>query len=470
MRADILVIGAGPGGYTAAIRGAQLGMRVTIVEEKQVGGVCLNHGCIPTKALLACTDVLRTAQRAADYGIDVDKVSAHLDKMIARKDKIVTQLVKGVEYLLSKNNVRLLKGRASFKNRYQVQVIKAERAIERVSADNVIIATGSEPVQIPGLTPNAQEIITSTEALALETVPERLVIIGAGVVGLEMATFYSQLGSQVTIIEMLGGLLPDMDREITDLARRFLKRRKINLLLGKKVTRAEVVRGGEIHLTVMDVKSQQEEELTAEKVLLAIGRRARVRGLGLEKAGVTTDERGFIRVNDRMETSVPGIYAVGDVVGGKLLAHKAFHEGITAAERIGGLDSTMDYRLIPECIFTHPEMASVGLTEEGAKRRGYKVKVGRFPFRANGKALAMGETEGLVKIVTEADHGEILGVHIIGPQADTLIAEAVTAMKLGARAKDLATAIHAHPTLSESLMEAAFNIYGRAIHSPTGLG
>ena len=464
MRTDILVIGAGPGGYTAAIRGAQLGMQVAIVEEKQVGGICLNHGCIPTKALLACTDVLRAIQRASDYGINVDRVSAHLDKMMARKDKIVSQLVKGVEYLLSKNNVTLLKGRASFKNRCQVQIIKAERGIETVSADNVIIATGSEPLQIPGLAPNGQEIITSTEALALEVVPERLVIIGAGVVGLEMATFYSQLGSQVTIVEMLESLLPDMDKEIADLARRSLKRRKINLLLGKKVTGAEVVRDGQVHLAIMDVRSQQEEELTAEKVLLAIGRRARIKDLGLEKAGVITDERGFIRVNDRMETSAPGIYAVGDVVGGKLLAHKASHEGITAAERIRGLDSTMDYRLIPNCIFTYPEMASVGLTEEEAKRRGYRVKAGRFPFRANGRAWAIGEAEGLVKVVAEAEHGEILGVHIIGPQADTLIAEAVTAMKLGATARDLATAIHAHPTLPESLMEAALNVYGRAIH------
>lgn len=455
---DLLVIGAGPGGYIAALRGAQLGMQVTLAEEHKVGGTCLNYGCIPTKALLASTELYAGIQKAADYGIEVDRVSAHIEKMMARKDKIVSRLVKGVEYLLSQNGVKLLRGKACFKNHHQVEVATADGRCERITAKNIIIATGSVPLQIPGVKPNGQEIITSKEALALKTIPAKLAIIGAGVVGLEIGTIYHRLGSEVTIVEMLDSLLPNEDKEITDIAARLLRRQGIKILLGKKVARAEILPEG-VELSITD-----NEKLFAEKVLVAVGRKPNTNGLGLENVTVATNDKGWIKVNSHMQTSVSRIYAIGDVVGGKLLAHKASKEGEVAVESAHGSLSEMDYRVIPNCIFTSPEIASVGLTEEEAKKEGFEIQIGRFPFKASGRAATIGENEGMVKVVVAAGSEKLLGVHIIGPQADVLIAEAALALKMGAKAQDLAETVHAHPTLPESMMEAALNVYKRAFH------
>lgn len=455
----LIVIGAGPGGYVAAIRAAQLGAEVTVVEKSEVGGTCLNTGCIPTKTLLASVEVLSLIKEAATFGLNVGEATPDLAQMLSRKEKIVGQLRQGIEYLFKNKKIMLIKGKAKILEPGKVEIVKEEGSREELPADKIIMATGSESAK-PSLFPfDGERIITSQEALSLEKIPESLLIVGAGAIGVEFACIFAALGTEVTIMEMLPQVLPSEDTEIARELEKQLKRKKIKIHTGTKI-KAVASRQSSVHSLL-----SSGEKIETEKVLVAVGRKLSSERLGLEKVGIKT-EKGRIVVNKRLETSLAGIYAVGDVVGGTLLAHKASSEGIVAAENASGLDAVMDYQIIPSCIFTRPEVASVGLTEQRAREAGHEVRIGKFPFRALGKAQAIGRVEGMIKIVAEAQSDEILGIHIIGPQATDLIAEGVLAMKMEVTAEELGNTIHAHPTLSEGIMEAAQAVHGRAIHLP----
>ncbi len=455
----IIIIGAGPGGYVAAIRAAQLGAEVTVVEKSEVGGTCLNVGCIPTKTLLASVEVLSLIKEATKFGINVGEATPDFAQMISRKEKVVGQLRKGIEYLFKNKKIVLIKGSGKILASGQVEVIKDDGSKEELSTDKIIIATGSESAR-PDLFPfEGERIITSREALSLEKIPESLLIVGAGAIGVEFACIFAALGTEVTLVEMLPQMLPTEDVEIARELEKQLQQKKIKVHTGTKIEKAESSK-----LKVESTLSSG-EKIETEKVLVAVGRKLNSDNLGLEEAGIKT-EKGRIVVNERLETNLAGIYAVGDVVGGVLLAHKASSEGIVAAENAGGQDSVMDYRVIPSCIFTRPEVASVGLTEQKAREAGHEVRLGKFPFRALGKAQAVGQVEGMVKIIADAESDEILGIHIIGPQATDLIAEGVLAIKVEVTAEELGQTIHAHPTLSEGLMEAAHAVHARAIHLP----
>lgn len=455
----IIVIGAGPGGYVAAIRAAQLGAEVTIIEKGEVGGTCLNVGCIPTKTLLASVEVLSSIKEAAKFGIDVGEAVPDLARMMARKDKVVGQLRKGIEYLLKNKKIILMKGSGKILEPGKVEIVKDDGSKEELSAAKIIIATGSESAK-PSLFPfDGEKIITSKEALSLEKIPGSLLIVGAGAIGVEFGCIFSALGTKVTIVEMLPQVLPTEDAEIARELEKQLKRKRIKVYTGTKIEAVDSQQSA-VHSTL-----SSGETIETEKVLVAVGRKLNSAGLGLEEVGIKM-ERGRIVVNEKLETNVAGIYAIGDVVGGTLLAHKASSEGIVAAENASGQDSVMDYRAVPGCIFTMPEVASVGLSEQKAKEAGHEIKIGRFPFRALGKALAVGQVEGMIKIVAEAESDEILGIHIIGPHATDLIAEGVLAIKAEVTVEELGNAIHAHPTLAEGIMEAAHALHGKAIHLP----
>ena len=455
----IIVIGAGPGGYVAAIRAAQLGSEVTVVEKNEVGGTCLNVGCIPTKTLLASVEVLSLIKEAAKFGINAGETTPDLARMIARKEKIVGQLRKGIEYLLKNKKIILIKGRAKVLEPGKIEVIKDDNSREKLAADKIIIATGSESAKPSRFLFQEGKVITSKEALSLEKIPESLLIVGAGAIGVEFGCIFAALGTEVTIVEMLPQVLPTEDAEIARELEKQLKRKGIKIRTGMRIETVDS------RQSLVHSRLSSGENIETEKVLVAVGRKLNSDNLGLEKVGVKT-EKGRIVVNERLETNIAGIYAIGDVVGGALLAHKASTEGITAAENASGLDSVMDYRAVPGCIFTRPEVASVGLTEQRAGEDGYEIKIGKFPFRALGKAQAVGQVEGMIKIVADAASDEILGIHIIGPQATDLIAEGVLAMKMEVTAEELGNTIHAHPTLAEGLMEAAHAVHGRAIHLP----
>ena len=462
-KADLAIIGAGPGGYVAATRASQLGLRVVLIEKDELGGTCLNKGCIPTKAMLASTHLFSALRRCEEFGISVGEVKADVARMVQRKDRIVSTLVKGVQYLLKSNQVEVIKGTARLGAVGLVEVKDEEGGLRTVEAKRVILATGSVPALIPGVTVDGQRIMTSDEALNLQELPQEILIVGASVVGVEFATIFNQLGSKVTLVEMLPRIVMTEDDEIADLLAKHLKRSGVDLLVGYRVDKVSPPGDGPIALSVSS--RDEVRELKANTVLIAIGRKPNTAGLNLETVGVET-EKGFIKVNEQMETNVRGIYAIGDVVGGMLLAHVASAEGIVAAENAAGMRSTMDYRAIPSCIFTSPEIAHVGLMEKEARERGHEVKVGKFPFTASGKALAEGEREGLIKMVVDKTYDEILGVHIMGPNASTLIAEAALAMNLEATPREIYETIHAHPTLNEALMEAALDVDGLAIHLP----
>ncbi len=455
----IIVIGAGPGGYVAAIRAAQLGSEVTVVEKSEVGGTCLNVGCIPTKTLLASVEVLSVIKEAAKFGINVGEAIPDLAQMMARKEKIVGQLRKGIEYLLKNKKIVLIKGTAKIVEPGKVEVLKDDNSQEELSADKIIIATGSESAK-PSLFPfDGDKVITSKEALSLSKVPASLLIVGAGAIGVEFGCIFAALGTEVTIVEMLPQVLPTEDAEIARELAKQLKRKRIKVFTGTRIEKVE-----SLELKVESILSSG-EKIETEKVLVAVGRKLNSENLGLEEAGIKT-EKGRIVVNKRMETNIAGIYAIGDVVGGTLLAHKASTEGIVAAENASGQDSVMDYRAVPGCIFTQPEVAGVGLTEEKARSAGQEIKIGKFPFRALGKAQAMGQVEGMIKIIADAQSDEILGIHIIGHHATDLIAEGVLAIKAEVTAEELGNTIHAHPTLSEGIMEAAHALHGKAVHLP----
>jgi dihydrolipoamide dehydrogenase len=455
---DVIVIGAGPGGYVCAIRAAQLGLKVACVEKRAtLGGTCLNIGCIPSKALLhSSEDFEKAGHGLAEHGIVIDGIKLDLAKMQARKDEVVGANVKGVEFLFRKNKITWLKGTGRIASPGQVEVAGAV-----YETKHIVIATGSESTPLRGVEVDEKRIVTSTGALELDKVPDHLVVIGAGVIGLELGSVWRRLGSRVTVIEFLDRILPGMDSEIATAARRILTKQGLGFHLGAKVTGAKTGDSG-VTLTVEPAKGGAPEEITADIILLAIGRRPWLEGL--ETAGVALDERGRIRTDDHFATNVPGIYAIGDAIAGPMLAHKAEDEGVALAEHLAGKAGHVNYGVIPAVVYTWPEIASVGQTEEELKAAGIAYNVGKFPFTANARARAMGETDGFVKLLADKTTDRLLGAHIIGPDAGTLIAELAIAMEFGASAEDVARTCHAHPSLNEAVKEAALAVDGRALH------
>jgi len=461
-KSDVVVIGGGPGGYVAAIRAAQLGGRVTLVEEDKLGGTCLNRGCIPTKFMLRSVETYQLIKSAGQYGISVSGASLDISRMQAGKDKVVAALVSGVKGLLAGNKVEVISGRARITSAKQVEVDAGQGQKLVITAEKVILATGAKPVVLPIPGADSPDIMSVDNMLELKRLPESLVIIGGGVVGVEMATVWAKLGCRVSVVEMMPHCLPTQDDEIASVLEGVLREDGIRVCCSARVSRIDSTAGGK---AVVFSEGEAEQKIEAEAVCISVGYRPNVEDLGLEECGVAVD-RGGVRVNERMETSVPGIYAVGDVVGGMMLAYVAIAEGIVAAENALGKNSKMDYNAVPQCIFTLPEVASVGLSEREASDQGHEVQIGRFPFLANGMAAIVGERRGLVKIISDKKYGQVLGVHIIGPQAATLIAEAAIAMKLEGTVDDVTATIHAHPSLSEAVWEAARDVKGEAIHYP----
>jgi len=456
-KTEVAVIGSGPGGYVAAIRLGELGKETILIERESLGGVCLNIGCIPSKALIRIAKLKQRIEAAKQIGLEVSGINVDLAKVQTWKQQVVDRLVSGIDYLLKGNNVKVIKGTAKFTGPHELEVTTANGA-ESIEAKDVIIATGSRYFDLPAFKFNGTTIISSTEALSLKQVPKNLAIIGGGVSGLEMGTMYAQLGCKVSVIEMLDQLLPGTDIDLVRVVERSLRRLGIEYHVKSK---ANSYRDGKVYATLEDGK---EGTFEAEKVLVTVGRRPNSDGMGLETAGVQTDSHGFIQVNKKMQTNVPGIYAIGDVVGPPMLAHKASKEGIIAAEVIGGMNSEADFHAIPGVIFTDPEIATVGLTESQAKENGYEPIVGRFPFTALGRAVLAGETEGFSKIVADKTSNLVLGVHIVGSEASDLISEGALAIEMGATLEDIGFTVHPHPTLPESLMEAAEAAKGKAIH------
>ena len=457
---DVIIIGAGPGGYVCAIRAAQLGLKVACVEKRAtLGGTCLNVGCIPSKALLQSSEHFEeTKHKLADHGITVTGVSFDLARMQARKAEVVGANVKGVEFLFKKNKVTWLKGAGRIVNPTTVEVAGVE-----YGAKNIVIATGSESIPLKGIEVDETRIVTSTGALELTQVPEHLVVIGGGVIGLELGSVWGRLGAKVTVVEYLDRITPGMDNELSKAFERVLTKQGFKFKLKSKVTAAVADATG-VDVTIEPAAGGAAETLRADVVLLAIGRRPHIEGLGLAEVGVALDERGRVKTDAHFATSVPGIYAIGDAIAGAMLAHKAEDEGVALAEQLAGQKPHINYNAIPSVVYTWPELASVGETEEQLKARGQAYKVGKFPFTANGRARAMGDMDGFVKILADAKTDAVLGAHIMGPDAGTLIAEVAMAIEFGASAEDVARTCHAHPTLSEAVKEAALAVDGRALH------
>ena len=457
---DIVVIGGGPGGYIAAIRAAQLGARVTLVEERELGGTCVNRGCIPTKFLLHSVDVYQSIKAAGQYGISVNEVSLDLLEMQGHKNEIITTLVSGIQGRLDRNNIEFISGRAKLTPSRQVEVDSGQGQKQTIQAGRVIIATGSKPMVLPIPGADSPDIMGAESILNLDQLPKTAVIIGGGVIGVEMATILAKLGCRVSIVEMMPHCLPTQDAEIALGLQDILREEGTQVHCNARVNRIEDSKDGK---TVFFVEGTMEQRLEAEAVAISVGYEPNIANIGLEECGVAID-KGGIKVNERMETSIPGIYAAGDVIGGIMLAYIGFAEGKVAAENAMGRDSKMNYQAVPQCIFTLPEVASVGLTEEEAAAQGYELQIGRFPFVANAMAAILGERRGLVKIITEKQYGQILGVHIIGPRATSLIPEAALALKLEATTEDIVATMHAHPSLSEAVWEAALDVTGETLH------
>lgn len=460
--ADVVVIGSGPGGYVAAVRAAQLGGRVVCIERsaREWGGVCLNWGCIPTKTLIASVERYHAAKEAAKFGVLTGEVSYDFAKIAERKDKVVSTLRGGVEALLKSNHVRRVIGFGRITGPHSVEVTSDDGSKETISTAKIIVATGGEPVipPIPGL--EGPGIWTSNDAVSATSVPKSMVLVGAGAVGLEFAYVYNGLGTKCRVVEMMDEILPVADADCAVELRKSLTRQGITFSLGSKVSGVERTKTG---LVVTITGPKGEEKVETEVVLLGAGRKPVVHNIGLEDVGVEFSARGIV-VDDTMRTNVPSIYAIGDVTGKLLLAHVASHQGVVAAENCMDHPATMDYKCIPSPIFTEPEMSWVGLSEKQAREAGYDVVCGKFPFRPLGKAMAIQQQEGLVKIVSERKYGEVLGVHIIGPHASDLIHEGVAAIKLEATVEELMTMVHAHPSLAEAVLEAALDVKGEAIH------
>ena len=457
---DLIVIGSGPGGYVCAIRAAQLGMKVACVEKRDtLGGTCLNVGCIPSKALLHSSEKFHEAAHGlAAHGVVVGGVTLDLAKMQARKDEVVGANTKGVEFLFKKNKITWLKGAGRILGAGRVDVGGTE-----YGAKHIVIATGSDSAPLPGIEVDEKRIVTSTGALELDRVPGHLVVIGGGVIGLELGSVWKRLGAEVTVVEFLDRLIPGNDGEVAKQFERILTRQGIKFRLATKVTAAKV-EGEGVTLTVESLKKGTTETIAADIVLLAVGRRPYTEGLGLSEAGVALDARGRVVTDANFATSVPGIHAIGDVIAGPMLAHKAEEEGVALAEILAGQHGHVNYNAIPGVIYTWPEVASVGQTEEQLKEAGIDYNTGKFPFTANGRARALGMTDGFVKILADKKSDRVLGCHIIGPEAGTLIAEVAMAIEFGASSEDIGRICHAHPTLNEVVKEAALAVEGRALH------
>jgi dihydrolipoamide dehydrogenase len=466
MSYDLVVIGTGPGGYVCAIRAAQLGLRTAVVEKRAThGGTCLNVGCIPSKALLHASEAFEEANKHfADLGIDVGTPKLDLKKMMAFKDEGVAGNTKGVEFLLKKNGVDSYRGTGRLAGAGRVEVIAEDGGNQLLETKNVVIATGSDVTKLPGVTIDERVVVSSTGALELESVPKKLVVIGAGVIGLELGSVWRRLGAEVTVVEYLDRVLPGMDGEVGKQFQRILTKQGIAFKLSTKVTGVEVGKKGGASVTVEPAAGGAEETLQADVVLVAIGRVPYTEGLGLDTVGVQRDDKGRILTDAHYATNVTGIYAIGDVIAGPMLAHKAEDEGVAIAEMLAGQSGHVNYGVIPNVVYTFPEVASVGKTEEELKKDGIAYNAGKFPFTANGRAKANGTTDGFVKVLADAQTDRVLGVHIVGADAGNLIAEVAVAMEFGASSEDIARTCHAHPTLTEAVKEAALAVNKRAIH------
>jgi len=464
---NILLIGGGPGGYVAAIRAAQLGAKTALIEMDEVGGTCVLRGCIPSKALLRGVELIDLAKHAKDYGVNVGEVSVDFNKMNKRKDLAVKTLSTGARSLVKGNGVELIYGKGKFLSNHEVQIVEKNGTQTNVSAEKIIIATGSVPSTVPIPGADSEGVINSDGAFELKEIPESVVIVGGGYIGVEFATIFGKLGSKVVVVEMLPQIIPTEDEEIAQGLQKILQRDGVEVYTKAQVKEISNGTGG--HKIVTVLTPDGEKKFTTQIVLVAVGRRPLSEDVGLEKIGVALD-RGAVIINDRMETNVPDIYAIGDVTRKVMLAHAASHQGIAAVENALGEEGTINYHTVPRCIYTLPEVASVGLTEKQAREKVGQIKIGKFPFSANGKATILGEREGFIKIITDARYGEILGVHMLGPHVTDMIAEPVLAMNLEATAEDVAHAIHAHPTLTEAMGEAALDVLGKMIHLPPRKG
>jgi dihydrolipoamide dehydrogenase len=463
---DVVFIGGGPGGYVGAIKAAQLGLKVACVEKRgSLGGTCLNVGCIPSKILLQSSELYEEANHGlAKHGIQCKGVSLDLATMMTRKTGLVADLCKGIEGLFKKNKITYYIGAASFTGPGALKITAADKSVIEIATKNAVIATGSEVMPLPGITIDEERIVSSTGALTLKAVPKEMIVIGGGYIGLEMGSVWRRLGAKVTVVEFLDVIVPAMDGETGKQLQKVLEKQGIGFKLGTKVTSA-VVKGKGVELTVEPAKGGASEILKADVVLVSIGRRPYTAGLGLETLGISVDKGGRIEVDNHFRTSAAGVYAIGDVIRGPMLAHKAEEEGVAVAEILAGQSGHVNYDVIPGVVYTWPEVATVGKTEEELKQAGVAYKVGKFPFLANSRAKAIGSTDGFVKILTCAASDKVLGVHIIGPDAGTMIAEAVLAMEYSASAEDIARTCHAHPTLNEAMKEAALAAsFGKAIH------
>ncbi len=458
------VIGGGPGGYVCAIRLAQLGIKTACIESRgTLGGTCLNIGCIPSKSLLNLSENFQKAKNLSKIGIEVGEVNLNLQKMMQNKDKAVTTLTKGVEFLFKKNKVTYFKGTGQLKSKSEITIIEKENKETNIQSDNIIISTGSEPVSLPGIKFDEEKIISSTGALSLKSVPKKMVVVGGGYIGLEMGSVWSRLGSEVHVVEFLDHITPGMDKEISNEFMKILKKQGLNFHLQTKVEKISKSNNGVIIET--SGKEGKKIKFESDVVLISVGRKAYTKNLNLEKIGIKLDEKKRIKVNKNYQTNITNIYAIGDVIEGPMLAHKAEEEGIAVAELISGQSGHVNYEVIPSVVYTTPEVASVGKTEEQLKEKNQKYKIGKFPFMANSRAKAIDEPDGFVKILADATTDKVLGAHLIGPHAGELIAEMAIAMEFGASSEDIARTCHAHPTFSEAVKEAALSVEKRQIHS-----
>lgn len=460
---DLVVIGSGPGGYVGAIRAAQLGLKTAIVEkDKTFGGTCLNVGCIPSKALLESSEIYAASQHEhKEHGVVAQDVKLDIKAMMKRKEKIVSDLTGGVAYLFKKNQITTFNGIGRLKSPNEVAVRGADGKETVLQTKNVMLATGSVPNDLPGVKFDGKKIISSTEALELNKVPGSMIVIGAGAIGLEMGSVWSRLGSQVTVLEYANKIAGPMDLGLSKRMLQIMKKQGLQFQLEVKVLSAQV-KGSQVEVTFEGLKDQQKQTITADIVLVAAGRKPFSEGLGLEELGIEKDQRGFVKVDSHLRTKFPNVYAIGDLIPGPMLAHKAEEEGVAVAETIAGKAGHVNYETVPSIIYTWPEFASVGQSEEQLKAAGVNYKVGSFPFTPNGRAKAMGATEGMVKVIADAKTDRLLGVHILGPRASDLIHEAVVAMEFGGSSEDLARSFHAHPTLAEVVREAALAVENRA--------
>ena len=462
---DLVVIGGGPGGYVCAIRAAQLGLKTACVESRgALGGTCLNVGCIPSKSLLNLSENYRKAKKDFNQqGIEIDGIKLNIEKMMSNKNKSIQVLTKGVEFLFKKNKVTYIKGKGVVFSKNDVVVYGSNNSRSNIKAKNIVIATGSEVASLPGIEIDEKNIVSSTGALSFDKVPKKLAVIGGGYIGLEMGSVWSRLGSDVTVIEYLDFITPGMDREVSNEFQKILTKQGIKFKMGSKVNTVNS-KGDFATISYTDIKNSKEEKIEVDKVLVAVGRKPYTEGLNLSKVGVKLDNKGRIEVNNKLQTSVANIYAIGDVIKGPMLAHKAEDEGIAVAEILAGQSGHVNYDVIPGVVYTSPEVATVGKTEEQLKIENQSYKVGKFPFLANSRAKVNNETDGFVKILADSETDKVLGVHIIGPHSGDMIAEMALAMEFGASAEDIARTCHAHPTHTEAIKEAALAVDKRPIH------